>query len=223
LGGRAELEEPVVTTKVSGPPKGQPWIWITQDVLCSPAWQNLGINARRLIDFLMIEHMSHGGKHNGYLLAPREQLETFGIGRRLITGAIKEARTAGLIEVKPGVGRRPSTFALRWLPVAVHQSEQQAVVAVHEGELQGCTKVNNKACSSARRCTATAQNKGSRKCTPYKNSYQDRSYITGVYSAEAQTLAADSAVNLNGASHHPAGKSRPAQRRQALVTPRGTA
>ena len=190
-------------------------------MLRSPAWQSLGINARRLIDFLMIEHMSHGGRHNGYLLAPREQLENFGIGRRLITGAIKEAQAAGLIDVKPGVGRQPSTFTLRWLPVAVHQGEQQVVVAVHEGELQGCTKVNNKARSSARRCTATAQNKGSRRCTPYKNSYHDRSYITDVSRAEAHAPATDTAVKLNGAGQHPAGKSRSTQRRQALLTPRG--
>jgi hypothetical protein len=106
------------------------------------------------------------------------------------------------------------------LPLAVHEGEQQAVVAVHEDELQGCTKVNNKARSSARTCTATAQNKGSRRCTPYRSSYHDRSYITDVYSAAAQTLAADPAVKLNGANHHPAGKSQPPQRRRALVTPR---
>jgi len=28
----------------------------------------------------MIEHMRHGGKANGKLLAPRRQLEQFGIG-----------------------------------------------------------------------------------------------------------------------------------------------
>jgi hypothetical protein len=36
------------------------------DVLESDAWHFLGINARRLIEFLMIENMRHGGKRNGF-------------------------------------------------------------------------------------------------------------------------------------------------------------
>lgn len=175
---------------------------------------------RRLIDFLMIEHMNHAGQRNGHLLAPRDQLETFGIGRRLITAAIKEARASGLIDVKPGIGRQPSTFTLTWLPVAVHQGEQQAVLAVHEGEPQGVTKVNNNGRSSARRCTATGQIKGSRKCTPYKKFLPGRGYITDVSSAAAQTHAGP-AVKLNGGRLRPAGKPQPPQRGQSLVTPRG--
>jgi hypothetical protein len=201
-----------MSRKVPGPPKGQPWVWIPREVLRSPAWRKLGINARRLIDFLLIEHMNHGGKENGFLLAPRNQLEAFGIGRRHITGAIEKALAAKLIDVKPGIGRRPSTFTLRWLPVAVH-----------EGELQGCTKVNNKARSSARTCAATAQNKGSRRCTPYRSSYHDRSYITDVYSDDAQAPVTDLATQLNGKSLHPSGKSQPPRHRQAPITPRGAA
>lgn len=168
------------TVKAGGPPKGEPWVWVTRDVMRSVSWRSLSINARRLIDFLMIEHMNHGGRQNGYLLAPRDQLEKFGIGRRLITAAIEEVRATRLIEVKRGIGRRPSTFALTWLPVAVHEGEQQSSVAVHEGEPQGVTKVNSYARSSARRCTATAQIKGSPSCTPYRSSYRDRGFNTGV-------------------------------------------
>jgi hypothetical protein len=212
-----------MSSKVPGPPKGQPWIWITREALRSPAWRKLGINARRLIDFLLIEHMNHGGKENGFLLAPRDQLQAFGIGRRLITGAIEEALAAKLIDVKPGIGRRPSTFTLRWLPVAIHGGVDQGVVAVHEGELQGCTKVNNKARSSARTCTATAQNKGSRRCTPYRSSYHDRRYINDVYSDDAQEHVTDAVTQLNDASPDPPGKSRPPRHRQAPITPRGAA
>src|SRR5262249_6218111 len=151
------------------------------------------------------ENMNHGGKHNGYLLAPREQLEKFGISRRFITGAIEQARASGLVAVERGTGRRASRFTLTWLPVAVHEGEQLAAVAVHKGDLEGCIKVNNKARSSAQRCTATAQNKGAQRCTPYRSSYHDRSDITDAYSAEVRTPAADLAVKLNGVSHHPAG------------------
>ena len=52
-----------------GPPKGEPWVWLTRDLLRSQAWRGLGINARRLVDFLLIEYMNHGGKRNGHLLA----------------------------------------------------------------------------------------------------------------------------------------------------------
>lgn len=33
----------------------------------SDAWRSLGINERRVVDFLLIEHMSHGGRKNGAL------------------------------------------------------------------------------------------------------------------------------------------------------------
>ena len=63
------------------------------------------INCRRLIDFLEIEHLKHGGVENGSLLAPYSQLVSFGIGRRFIHGAIQEAGQRGLIQVERG-GRR---------------------------------------------------------------------------------------------------------------------
>lgn len=163
-----------------GPPKGEPWIWVTRAVLQSAGWRDLGINARRLIDFLLLEHMSKGGKQNGYLLAPREQLEAFGIGHRHITAAIEEAKEAGLVNVKRGVGRRPSTYALTWLPVAVHEGDLQSAVAGSEGDRQGGPKVTYKARSSARRDPTTGQIKGVRRDPPYKNSYHGRSYSTVV-------------------------------------------
>src|SRR5262249_34930956 len=52
---------------------------LPRELLETAAWRSLGINARRLLDFLMVEHMRHGGKRNGYLLAPRRQLAEFGI------------------------------------------------------------------------------------------------------------------------------------------------
>jgi len=65
----------------------------------------------------MIEHMRHGGKANGKLLAPRRQLEQFGIGSHFISSAIEECEHIGLVNVRRGVGRRPSLYALTWLPL----------------------------------------------------------------------------------------------------------
>jgi hypothetical protein len=162
-----------MSDKAGAPPKGKPWIWLTRDMLKSPQWQGLSINARRLIDFLMIEHMSHGGQENGFLLAPRDQLVAFGIGYRLITPAIREAKASGVIAVKHGIGRRASTFALAWLPVAGH-----------EGERQGFTKVSDKPRSRSPSYPTTAHSKGSLSCTPYKKLLTTESPSTDVSTRE---------------------------------------
>jgi hypothetical protein len=99
-------------------PKGKIFIKLPLELLTSRAWQALGINARRFIDFLMIEHMRHGGRENGLLLAPRRQLEEFGIGQHFVSGAIEEAESLGFVDCKRGVGRRPSSYALSWLSLA---------------------------------------------------------------------------------------------------------
>ena len=41
----------------------------------------LSVRARRFVLFLMSEHLSHGGRENGYLKAPHRQLAACGIGR----------------------------------------------------------------------------------------------------------------------------------------------
>jgi hypothetical protein len=51
--------------KIFGPPEGQPWVWQTAELLGSPAWKAMGINARRLVEFLQIEHCAHAARENG--------------------------------------------------------------------------------------------------------------------------------------------------------------
>ena len=58
--------------KWRSPPKGEPWAWLTRELLCSPAWRAQGPNCRRLIDFLLIEHTNHAGTENG-ATSPRLQ------------------------------------------------------------------------------------------------------------------------------------------------------
>src|SRR5262249_13607947 len=72
---------------------------------------------RRLIDFLLLEHLTHGGKENGNLKAPYQQLAKAGVGRRLIADAIREAEGAGLVDVHRGGMRVTTTYALTWLPL----------------------------------------------------------------------------------------------------------
>ena len=78
-------------------------------------WCTLSINARRFIDFVMIEHMRHGGRANGFLKATYDQLEAHGIGRRLIRPAIAEAEAAGFVECHRGGMRVATLYGLTWL------------------------------------------------------------------------------------------------------------
>ena len=34
------------------PAAGEPWVWLTRELLRSDAWRSLGINGRRVVDFL---------------------------------------------------------------------------------------------------------------------------------------------------------------------------
>jgi hypothetical protein len=138
------------------PPKGTPWIWLTRDMVASNAWKSLGINARRLIDFLILEWMSHAGKENGKLLAPRHQLEEFGIGARHISAAIDEVDSLGFVDIKRGTGRRASMYALTWLPLhdgteptdrwqSVATSQGQSLEMTSQGKHLGYPKGSHKA------------------------------------------------------------------------------
>ena len=100
------------------PPKGEPWVWHSHELVCSPAWRLRSIHCVRLIDFLEVEHMHHAGTENGNLIATYDQLEAWGIGRQYIKRAIEEAVFLGLVRHIPG-GRWvnvnfPSRFGLTY-------------------------------------------------------------------------------------------------------------
>ena len=107
--------------KVEKIASGEPFVMLSLSLLRSKAWQEMSINCRRFIDFLMVEHMQHGGAENGRLVAPYDQLEQSGLSRRLISSAINEAEERGLVRVrrggmKPFVKRAPSRYRLTFLP-----------------------------------------------------------------------------------------------------------
>lgn len=154
--------------KAFGPPKGKSWTWVTRDVLSSAAWRSMAINTRRLVDFLMAEHMAQGGRDNGRLMAPRQQLEQRGIGARHVSAAIEEAVALGLVDVRRGTGRRASEYALTWLPLhdgsmleprwqALEASEGKSLQMTSEGIPQGYPKGSHKARSDFRREATTAR------------------------------------------------------------------
>ncbi|NVJ98792.1 MAG: hypothetical protein HWE25_11600 [Alphaproteobacteria bacterium] len=101
------------------PPKGQQWIWHTQEMLESPAWQALSIYARQFLGALEIEHMNHAGQANGRLMATYDQLVASGITRNKIRQAIEETEYLGFIEVTRPGGRwansnQPSMYRLTY-------------------------------------------------------------------------------------------------------------
>lgn len=96
----------------------EPFVMLPRSLLESEAWQSLSINGYRLVTFLMIQHMRHAGTKNGFLVAPRKQLVSFGIGSHFISRAIEEAECVGLLDCIRGTGRAPNRYTLTWLPFA---------------------------------------------------------------------------------------------------------
>ena len=115
--GRSTGKLTAAEKKIIGPPKGEPWAWLTTELLASPAWRMRSINTVRLIDFLLIEHRNHAGGENGNLLATYDQLTDYGLSRRWIKAAILEAVFLGLVKVTHEGGmyagnNQPSTYRL---------------------------------------------------------------------------------------------------------------
>jgi hypothetical protein len=96
----------------------QQWFWRSPEMLLSPAWRELSLSARRLLDRLSIEFMAHAGKDNGRLPVTYEQFVEYGIDRHAIAPAIRETEALGFIEVtqrgkpSPGELRFPNYFRL---------------------------------------------------------------------------------------------------------------
>ncbi|MGD9879963.1 MAG: hypothetical protein AB7F22_09170 [Reyranella sp.] len=173
--------------------KTDPFIKLPLAVVDSDAWRTLSINARRFIDFLMSEHIRHYSKKNGQLLAPRRQLEQFGIGARHVSGAIEEAVGVGLVDVKRGVGKRPNHYALNWL--ALHDGTQPEArwlsmgsVATSEGKSlpmtslrkhQGYPKGSHKSRSDFRREVTKPVVTSLRAVSAGKHLYREDSYRGG--------------------------------------------
>jgi len=150
-------------------PKEQ-FVKMPRALLQSDAWRTLGINERRVADFLMLEHMRHGGRKNGDLIAPQRQLVQHGIGGRFIAAAFHSLETRGLVRCRRHDAYSPNTYELTWLPCrggpAVNDWQQfhEPVPVLHEGAARAGARADVKRCSTSasRRCSTRAQNPESR-------------------------------------------------------------
>ena len=92
-------------------------------MMTSHAWNQLTLNARRVLDRLLIEHMNHAGTCNGQLVVTYDDFEALGIRRNSIKPAINLAKKLGFLKIiRPGRGgkgpsRLPTIYALTWLPI----------------------------------------------------------------------------------------------------------
>jgi hypothetical protein len=108
------------------PPADMPWIWLTREMMESPAWRALGtcvgVNERRVVERLILEHMAHAGTENGNLVVTYQDFEAYGVRYKSIKTAIAAVSALGWIEITVQgkasfEGQRfPSRYALTWLP-----------------------------------------------------------------------------------------------------------
>ena len=144
--------------RANRPPPQEVWIWLTREMMESPAWSALTAPARRVIDRILIEHMHHAGTENGELVVTFDNFEAIGVPRHSAKCAIAVAVALGFIDItfkgvrSHGAARRPSKYAITWLPqndgtpasnrwksIATKDQAATAVAAVHSStkELNG--------------------------------------------------------------------------------------
>ena len=105
------------------PPNGEPWVWLTRELLESDAWRSMSRAARLVVDRVLIEHMAHAGTANGDLIVTYADFVKFGVRRESLPAAIADAGARGLIIItekgraSTGPDRWPSKYAVGWLPL----------------------------------------------------------------------------------------------------------
>ncbi len=75
----------------------------------------------RILGFLKREHVQHGGRENGRLVAPHAQLRRLGISGRKVKPAFEMLEAFGFVRrtsegFRHGGKGAPATYALTWLP-----------------------------------------------------------------------------------------------------------
>lgn len=83
--------------RVTTGPRGR-WVYQEIEMIESPAWRALTINARRIIERLQLEHSNHGGGENGRLPCTYSDFQRWGVTKKYILAAVVEAEALGFIE-----------------------------------------------------------------------------------------------------------------------------
>ncbi len=110
--------------KMLGPPEGQAWFWLTAEMINSWGFRSLSRAALLCLFRLIVEHMAHAGRQNGFLAVTYSDFKTFGVRESSIPDALRELENAGFLLTTVqggrsyGCAKRPSRFRLTWLPTA---------------------------------------------------------------------------------------------------------
>ncbi len=104
---------------------------MTRTMLGSLTYRSLSISARRILDRLLYEHSSHGGRENGNLACPYRQLNQWGVTLADARRGFEELIAAGYVErtfagPRQAGGGEPSRYALTWLPTLVGTPQEHA-------------------------------------------------------------------------------------------------
>jgi hypothetical protein len=109
---------------INSPPEGAAFVWLTPEIIASPAFRALDLGAMHVFFRICLEHMAHGGKDNGRLPVTFSNFVAFGVRREFVARSIEIAQTMGFIE-KVDAGRRAigdfkgraARYRLTWLGV----------------------------------------------------------------------------------------------------------
>src|SRR5262245_28284825 len=85
--------------KKNQPPTDSNWIWLTREMLESPAWRASPVPARLVVERVICEHLGHGGRENGDLPITFDDFEEFGIRRPIVKASIQLAVSLGWIDI----------------------------------------------------------------------------------------------------------------------------
>jgi hypothetical protein len=149
----------------NSPPSGAPWIWQTADILASPAWRAMSINARRALDRIMLEHMAHAGTENGNLLVTHRQFIEAGVSRDYVADAIDELEHLRLIRVtvrgRGGIGsHHANRFLLTWMPERGSRFCDDPWTRTDEGRVQAWQQARKALKRKRQRSTQTKSRDG---------------------------------------------------------------
>lgn len=86
----------------TGPPRGQPWAFMPLEIMESDAYRSLSINARRVLDRLILEHFHHNRIENGKLRVSARQFQDWGVTKDCLASAIRELEQKRLLTTKLG-------------------------------------------------------------------------------------------------------------------------
>jgi hypothetical protein len=101
------------------------FVYYTRDMIDSPAYRALSLQARKVLRRLELEHMAHGGQDNGKLPCRYHDFINYGCRKNGLSAALIEVEVLGFSKTMT-LGTRPfgnipgkaSTFLLTYLPTA---------------------------------------------------------------------------------------------------------